>query len=49
MAALFTLEIGGHGATLGAVVAAALERWSGPFEDNLLLAPGVAASVLILG
>ena len=29
MAALFTLEIGWHGATLGAVVAAALERWPG--------------------
>lgn len=33
---------------LAALVGAGLERWSGPFDDNLLLAPGVAATVWAL-
>jgi dolichol kinase len=33
------------GGVVMAVVAAALERWPGPFDDNLVLAPGVAAVV----
>lgn len=32
----------------GAVVAALLERWPGPFDDNLLVAPGVAATTAML-
>jgi dolichol kinase len=32
----------------GAVIGTALERWSGPLDDNLLLAPGVAAAVWLL-
>jgi dolichol kinase len=30
------------------LVGAALERWSGPFDDNLLVAPGVAVTVALL-
>jgi len=30
------------------LVGAALERWSGPIDDNLLVAPGVAATVALL-
>lgn len=30
------------------LVGAALERWSGPIDDNLLIAPGVAATVALL-
>ncbi len=30
------------------LVGAALERWSGPIDDNLLVAPGVAAAVAFL-
>ncbi len=29
-------------------LATVLERWPGPFDDNLLIAPGVAAAVLAL-
>lgn len=32
-----------------AAVGAALERWSGPLDDNLLVAPGTALSAWILG
>jgi len=32
----------------GAVVGTVLERWSGPFDDNLIVAPGVAAAVWLL-
>lgn len=32
-------------ATVAGVVAAALERWPGPFDDNLLIAPGVGLTV----
>ena len=32
-------------AGLAALVAAALERWSGPLDDNLLIAPGVGLTV----
>ena len=32
----------------GAIAAAALERWSGPLDDNLVLAPGTAATVWLL-
>jgi dolichol kinase len=45
-----TLVVGaarGTGLAAG-LVAAALERWSGPIDDNLLLAPGVAATVALL-
>ena len=35
-------------ALVGAFVAAGLERWPGPFDDNLLIAPGVAASVWLV-
>jgi dolichol kinase len=30
------------------LVGAALERWSGPIDDNLVLAPGVAVAVALL-
>jgi dolichol kinase len=30
------------------LVGAALERWSGPIDDNLVLAPGVAVTVALL-
>jgi dolichol kinase len=36
-------------ALLAALVAALLERWSGPFDDNLLIAPGVGLTVWWLG
>lgn len=37
-------------AVLGAgLVGAAVERWCGPFDDNLLVAPAVAAAVNVLG
>ena len=29
----------------GAVAASSLERWPGPFNDNLVVAPGVALAV----
>ena len=32
----------------GALVGTALERWSGPIDDNLLIAPGVASAVWLL-
>ena len=32
----------------GAAAAMALERWSGPFDDNLVVAPGVALVVWLL-
>jgi dolichol kinase len=32
----------------GAIVATLLERWPGPFDDNLLVAPGVALAVTIV-
>jgi len=35
-------------ALIAALAGAGLERWSGPFDDNLLLAPGVAATVWAL-
>jgi dolichol kinase len=35
-------------AVVAALVGAGLERWSGPFDDNLLLAPGVAATIWAL-
>jgi dolichol kinase len=34
---------------LAALVAALLERWPGPFDDNLLMAPGVGLTVWWLG
>ena len=33
----------------GSLAAAALERWSRPVDDNLVIAPGVAAVVWIVG
>jgi dolichol kinase len=36
-------------ALLAGLVAALLERWPGPFDDNLLIAPGVGLSVWWLG
>lgn len=41
----------GHGplgALLVAAVATALERWAAPLDDNLLVAPGVAAALTLL-
>jgi dolichol kinase len=35
-------------AVLAGLVASALERWSGPVNDNLLIAPGVAVFVALL-
>ena len=35
-------------ALIAGLAGAGLERWSGPFDDNLLLAPGVAATVWAL-
>lgn len=36
-------------AVTAALVAALLERWSGPLDDNLLIAPGVGLTVWFLG
>jgi dolichol kinase len=36
------------GALVAGLVGAALERWPGPFDDNLLLAPGVAGVAALL-
>jgi dolichol kinase len=36
-------------AVLAGLVAALLERWPGPFDDNLLIAPGVGLTVWWLG
>jgi dolichol kinase len=36
-------------ALLAALVASLLERWPGPFDDNLLIAPGVGLTVWWLG
>jgi dolichol kinase len=36
------------GALVAGMVGAALERWAGPFDDNLLLAPGVAGVAALL-
>jgi dolichol kinase len=33
----------------GSLAAAAVERWSRPVDDNLVIAPGVAAVVWIVG
>ena len=33
---------------IGAVLGTVLERWPGPFNDNLIVAPAVAASVSLL-
>lgn len=46
-AALVALGLPPRAAGAGALAAAALERWPGPFDDNLLLAPGVAAVVAL--
>lgn len=35
-------------ALAGGLVGTALERWPGPLDDNLLLAPGVAVTVALL-
>jgi dolichol kinase len=40
------LTLPAAGAT--AILAAALERWSGPLDDNLVLAPGVACLAALL-
>jgi hypothetical protein len=34
---------------MASVVGTALERWPGPFNDNLIVAPAVAASVSLIG
>ncbi len=46
--ALAALGIGWAGIVVGAVVGAALERWSAGLDDNLVMAPGVALAVLAL-
>jgi len=40
---LLLLGVSVPAALAGALTAAALERWSGPLDDNLLIAPGVTA------
>lgn len=47
-AACLVVGIPWQGSLTAAVVGAGLERWSAPFDDNLLLAPGVAATVWAL-
>ncbi len=44
-AALWLAGISPLVAVAAGVVAAALERWPGPFDDNLLIAPGVGLTV----
>ena len=43
--ALFTTGIPAPAVVCGAAAAMALERWSGPLNDNLVVAPGVAIVV----
>jgi dolichol kinase len=47
MAAL-AAGVGVPGALAAGLLGAGLERWPGPFDDNLLLAPGVAAVAALL-
>jgi dolichol kinase len=46
--ALLALRVPWSVALAGATVAALVERWSGPVDDNLLVAPAVAAAVAFL-
>lgn len=47
--ALWLMGLGLLPVVAGAVVATVLERWPGPFDDNLLIAPGVGLIVWWLG
>lgn len=47
-ATLAALRLPWSAVVVGAVVATLLERWPGPFNDNLLIAPGVAATTALL-
>jgi dolichol kinase len=46
--ALLIVGIPSAAVIAGAAAAMVLERWPGPFNDNLLVAPGVSAAVLLL-
>jgi len=51
VAAGAVLLLGGFswtGSIVAAVIGTALERWPGPFNDNLVVAPAVALSVSLL-
>ena len=48
IAALVALQLPWGAVLAGAIVATLLERWPGPFDDNLLVAPGVAATTALL-
>lgn len=51
VAAVAVLLLGGFswtGSIVAAVIGTALERWPGPFNDNLVVAPAVALSVSLL-
>lgn len=45
VALLAVVKLNLPAAVLAALVAALLERWPGPFDDNLLIAPGVGLTV----
>jgi dolichol kinase len=47
-AALLAWGLPVSAALAGGVLGAALERWPGPFDDNLLIAPGVGLVVWLL-
>ena len=52
LVAIALVALLGHPWTVAVIVGSvgtALERWSGPLDDNLLVAPGVATSLLLLG
>lgn len=46
--ALLVLRLPGPAVVGGTFAAVLLERWPGPFDDNLVMAPGVAATVALL-
>jgi dolichol kinase len=47
-AVLFVIGVPNIAVVGGALAAMALERWSGPLNDNLVVAPGVALIVWLL-
>jgi dolichol kinase len=48
-AVLAALGLSLRSVAAGSLAAAVLERWSRPLDDNLVIAPGVAAVVWIVG
>jgi hypothetical protein len=44
----FALGLGWGPAVVAGVVAGAAERWSGPIDDNLVVAPAVAIAVALV-